>query len=120
MAKRTLPNVERPSLFAPLLLILYLCLGFVPNWGAVDKIAPQWLIMSILNLFSIVYFIRNYKSKIELLTKTLKSKLTLTYIGFILWAIGSIFYAINSTEVLVNITRQLNVFLMFFSMAILT
>ena len=26
------------------MLILYLCIGFIPNWGAVDKIAPQWLV----------------------------------------------------------------------------
>jgi O-antigen ligase len=42
----------------------------------------------------------------------------LTYLGFIIWAIGSLFYAINPTEVMVNLGRQFNVFLMFFSMAI--
>ena len=35
----------------PFLLILaYLCIGFVPNLDAVDKIAPQWLTMGIINL----------------------------------------------------------------------
>ncbi|MDC0515217.1 O-antigen ligase family protein [Flavobacteriaceae bacterium] len=108
------------NIIASLLLILYLCIGFVPNWQAVDKIAPQWLVMSVLNLTSIAYFI-NFKKFLKTpLTLNIKSKLSLTYMAFIIWAIGSLFYAINPTEVLVNLARQLNVFFMFFSMAILT
>ena len=87
------------SLVAPLMLILYLCIGFVPNWQAVDKIAPQWLIMSGLNLFSLLYFITNRKTLNTTFTLSLKATLTLTYIGFILWAMGSILYAINPTAV---------------------
>ena len=41
------------------------------------------------------------------------------YLLFILWASASYFYAINSTEVLVNVARQVNVFLMFINMSIL-
>ena len=108
------------SIIASLLLIFYLCIGFIPNWQAVDKIAPQWLIMSILNSISIAYFINSRKFLKNPLTLNIKSKLTLTYLAFIVWAIGSLFYAINPTEVFVNLARQLNVFLMFFSMAILT
>ena len=40
------------SIFTGMLLITYLCIGFIPNLGAVDKIAPQWLTLSILNLIS--------------------------------------------------------------------
>jgi len=105
---------------APLILTLYLCIGFIPNWGAVDKIAPQWLIMSGLNLFSFAYFINKKKTLGHVFTLNLKSKLTLSYIAFILWAIGSLFYSINPTEVIVNLARQINVFLMYFSMVILT
>ena len=119
MPKRRPTKSDSLSLTAPLLLILYLCIGFVPNWQAVDKIAPQWLVMSILNLVSLSYFINIRKSILGALTLNLKSKLTLTYIGFILWALASLAYAINPTEVFVNLARQLNVFLMFFSMAIL-
>ena len=46
------------NIISPLMIILYLLLGFVPNWGAVDKIAPQWLIMSFLNLLSVLFFIK--------------------------------------------------------------
>jgi O-antigen ligase len=120
MAKRNTSQFDTLSFLAPLLLILYLCIGFIPNWQAVDKIAPQWLIMSCLNLISLFYFIYNRNSLFQAIGFNLNSKLTLTYIGFILWAFGSLVYAINSTEVLVNLSRQLNVFLMFFIMTCLT
>ena len=119
MPKTSPPTFHSISLVAPLMLILYMCIGFVPNWQAVDKIAPQWLIMSCLNLLSLLYFITNRKTLNTTLTLSLKATFTLTYIGFILWAMGSILYAINPTEVLVNISRQLNVFIMYLSMGIL-
>lgn len=119
MSKRRPTKIDSLAFMAPLLLILYLCIGFIPNWQAVDKIAPQWLVMSILNLVSLSYFINIRKSILGVLTLNLQSKLTLTYIGFILWAMVSLTYAINPTEVFVNLARQFNVFLMFFSMAIL-
>ena len=118
MAKRNSSNFDYSIILAPLLLILYLSIGFIPNWEAVDKIAPQWLIMSCLNLISLTYLIYNRKTLAEIIGPNLNSKLTITYAGFIFWAIGSLVYAINSTEVLVNLSRQFNVFLMFFSMAV--
>ena len=44
------------NILSPLMIILYLLLGFVPNWGAVDKIAPQWLIMSFFKPFKCFIF----------------------------------------------------------------
>jgi len=113
-------KIDSYDIVAPLFLILYLCIGFIPNWQAVDKIAPQWLVMSILNTISLIYFFYNRKALSVSLTSNLKSNLNITYAGFIIWCFGSIFYAINPTEALVNFSRQLNVFLMFFSMVILT
>ena len=118
MAKSTLQNFHSINFVAPLMLILYLCIGFIPNWQAVDKIAPQWLVMGLLNLVSLLYFFSKRISFGSSLSLTLKSSMTLTYMGFILWAIGSLAYAINPTEVIVNLSRQFNVFLMFISMAV--
>ena len=120
MAKYYSKKSDLLGFTASLLLVLYLCIGFIPNWNAVDKIAPQWLIMSGLNLITLVYFFYNRNKFGSLLTLSLKSKLTLTYCAFIIWAIGSLLYAINPVEVFVNLARQINVFLMFFSMVILT
>lgn len=110
----------KPSnLLASFFLVLYLCIGFIPNWAAVDKIAPQWLGMNILNSIVVLYLLYNRKHFFEAFSKTLSSKLTWLYGFFILWAAGSFFYAINQTEQLVNITRQVNVFLMYACMLVL-
>jgi len=119
MVKNRTNTFDSFQFFSPILLIGYLCLGFVPNLSAVDKIAPQWVGMTLLNLvilFVIFYFRGSLKQTIF---KVITPYLSLFYIGFIFWGGLSYFYAINSTEVLVNITRQVNVLLMFLSMAIL-
>ncbi|MDC0872723.1 O-antigen ligase family protein [Flavobacteriaceae bacterium] len=119
MAKKTPQSFNSLSFFSPLLLVGYLCLGFVPNLQAVDKIAPQWIGMTLLNLLSLTVFFYFRGSVKEKISKILTPYLSLFYVGFILWAGLSYFYAINPTEVLVNITRHVNVLLMFLSMAIL-
>ena len=58
------------------LVILYLCIGFVPNWGAVDKIAPQWLMLSIINLLSIIVVLKYKKELIQNLRLILTSYVT--------------------------------------------
>ena len=95
------------------IVILYLCIGFVPNWGAVDKIAPQWLALSILNLSSTIVFLIYRKELIKNLRLILSSSVALFYCGFFLWSTASYFYAINPTEVLVNLPRHLNTLLMY-------
>ncbi|MDA9037213.1 O-antigen ligase family protein [Flavobacteriaceae bacterium] len=119
MAKNLSNKFNSFQLLSPILLIGYLSLGFVPNLQAVDKIAPQWVGMTLLNLLSFAVFLYFRNSIKEKVSKVLTPYLSLFYIGFILWAGLSYFYAINSTEVLVNITRQVNVLLMFLSMGIL-
>ena len=119
MPKKQLPKLDSFELFSSIIIIAYLCIGFIPNLEAVDKIAPQWVGMSLLNLVSLVTFIYHRKNLAFSITNSLISGMSITYIGFILWAGLSYFYAINSTEVLVNITRQFNVLLMFLSMSII-
>ena len=46
------------------------------------------------------------------ITLALSSRISIIYICFIFFAGGSYFYAINPTEVIVNITRQFNVLIM--------
>ena len=106
------------SIIAGLLIILYLSIGFIPNLDAVDKIAPQWIFMTILNGVGLVHIAYNQVFYHYSIKFTLSSLMTLTYIGFIIWASLSYFYAINPTEVIVNITRQVNVLLMYILMGI--
>ena len=116
MPKNTSQNIDISNFIPSFFLIAYLCIGFTPNLEAVDKIAPQWLLMGILNLFSVFYVIYSRNSFGQRITQTLRTYLSITYIGFIVWAGFSYFYAINSTEVLVNISRQVNVLMMFLAM----
>jgi len=101
------------------ILLLYLLIGFVPNWQAVDKIAPQWLVMNLINVVSISYIAYNRKSLSQSIQNFFNSRITIFYLFFIVWAALSYFYAINKIEQLVNISRQFNVFVMFGSMFIL-
>ena len=119
MSKNQANKFNSYQLLSPVILIGFLCLGFVPNLAAVDKIAPQWVGMTILNLVSLSVFFFNRNSIKQTISLVITPYLSLFYIGFIFWAALSYFYAINPTEVLVNITRQVNVLFMFFSMAIL-
>ena len=94
-------------------------LGFIPNLEAVDKIAPQWLGMTLLNLASLLTFFLYREKFSKAISPVLSAFISLTYISFIFWAGFSYFYAINPTEVLVNITRQINLLFMFLAMGIL-
>ena len=115
-------TIPKPSLVSQFLsgglIILYLCVGFIPNWGAVDKIAPQWLGLSILHLCSVLVLLIYRKEYFSQLYLTLSSTIALLYIGFFLWASVSYFYALNPTEVLVNIPRHLNTLLMYLFMTV--
>jgi len=104
-----------PSIF----IIGYLCVGFIPNWDAVDKIAPQWLYLSLLNLCCGIYLSLNLKNFKDRITKVLSSWMSITYISFVIWAALSYFYAINQIEVLVNIIRHFNTLFMFLNLGIL-
>ena len=108
------------SNFLPFLFIIgFLLVGFVPNLDAVDKIAPQWLYLSILNFLVGIYLFYNRKIYQERFSAILNSLMSISYIGFVFWAGLSYFYAINPTEVLVNIVRHFNTLLMFLHLGIL-
>ena len=108
------------SNFLPSLLILaFLVVGFIPNIDAVDKIAPQWLYLSILNLLCALFLFFNRKSFKERFTTVLTSYMSISYISFVVWAALSYFYAINPTEVLVNIVRHFNTLFIFLHLGIL-
>tara|TARA_B100001029_G_scaffold117481_1_gene97378 strand:- start:29433 stop:31760 length:2328 start_codon:yes stop_codon:yes gene_type:complete len=103
-----------PSLF----IIAFLLVGFVPNLSAVDKIAPQWLYLSILNFVSGIYLFYNRTNFSYRFFSVLSSGMGICYISFVFWASLSYFYAINPTEVLVNIVRHFNTLFMLLSLAI--
>ena len=66
-----------------------------------------------------IFIIRNQNVFDKRISAYFKSWITILYALFILWAGLSFFYAINPTEVVVNFTRQFNVFFMYSNMVIL-
>ena len=104
-----------PSLF----IIAFLCVGFIPNLEAVDKIAPQWLYLSILNFLCGIFLYSKRKNFQKGFEAILTSAMSWSYIGFVLWASMSYFYAINPIEVIVNIVRHFNTLFMFLHLGVL-
>jgi hypothetical protein len=111
--------LDTSNFFPSILILGFLLVGFIPNWEAVDKIAPQWLYLSVLNLLCGLYLFVFRKNYQERFVAVLSSYISLFYMGFVAWAALSYFYAINPTEVLVNIVRHFNTLFMFLHLGIL-
>lgn len=95
--------------FDCLLIILYLIVGFVPYFNAIDKIAPQYVYLSIVSLVSSFYVL--FTSE-----KIAFKKATYVFISFLLffcWSTLSLFYAINKAEVLIELSRIVIFFIAF-------
>ena len=121
MAKSvTKSNSIDVSNFVPSIFILaFLLVGFIPNLQAVDKIAPQWLYLSFVNLLCGAYLFYKRSSYTERFQEVLTNFMSLFYIAFVIWGAISYFYAVNPTEVLVNMVRHFNTLFMFLHLGIL-
>lgn len=110
-------NISKPinyNNFIPSIFILsFLCVGFIQNFGAVDKIAPQWVYLSVLNILSAIYIYIHKEYFSNQIIRVLSVGTSICYILFFFWGLGSYFYALNPTEVLVNVARQSNTLFMY-------
>lgn len=89
------------------ILFLYLLAGYIPNFNAADEIAPQWLYLSYLNIFTLLSlpFIK-IKSDFKLILSSWPIQL---FFGFIIWNGLSYFYALNKSETLIELSRWINI-----------
>ena len=93
-----------------LFLILYLVIGFIPNIGAVDRIASHWLYLNVISFSGIIFFL--FKNpKIGIIKSLIQNKALAIFSIFVLWALISIFYSINTTESVVTSLRLLTIIL---------
>ena len=106
-------KVNTDNLIPSILILSFLVVGFIQNIGAVDKIAPQWLYLSVINILSASYILFNKQDFSERLNITIRSGISFFYILFFIWASCSYFYAINEIEALINITRHSNTLFMY-------
>ena len=86
-------------------LILYLGIGFIPNFNAIDKIGPQYFYLSILNTLVLIYLIYDIglKDFYNLLFK--RNFVIVSFYSFLIWGLLSFFYAINLSEVIIESSR---------------
>lgn len=89
------------KIFDSFLVVLYLLVGFVPYFNAIDKIAPQYLYLSILNSICSIYVLLSH-NRIDF---KYASYVIASLFGFIIWSFLSLTYAINKAEVLIETSR---------------
>lgn len=95
------------------ILYIYISLlslvGFVPYFGSIDIIGPQWFYLSLINLFVSPFILSKkifYKHYLVLI-----NKISLPYLIFILFTILSLFFSLNLSLSLVEISRVFIVFI---------
>ena len=82
------------------LAFLYLSVGFVPLFGSVDVIAPQWIYLSILNILSLFFLINS-----NLLISKSFVRLISLYTIFFFFSFFSLYKALNISESLIELSR---------------
>ena len=106
-------SVDTKNFIPSILIIAFLLVGFIPNLGAVDKIAPQWVYLTVINIMSSIYLFIKRNEYEKIIYNIINTKISLFYLVFFAWASLSYFYSINQIEALVNIPRHLNTLLMY-------
>jgi O-antigen ligase len=82
-------------------LVLLLLVGFMPAFGAIDKVGFQWLYLSATNFLYIVFKIATLKKHIIMSL----NKSVFAFIAFILFSLLSLFVSLNKSESLIELSR---------------
>lgn len=85
-----------------LLIFFYLVIGFIGNFGAIDRVASQYVYLNIINILALLYLLKTKKNYFHVLKK---SKHLIIFSIFIIWAIFSLIYSINKTETIISLVR---------------
>ena len=93
------------------LLILYMITGSLSNFGAIDILAPQWIYLASINIFSCFYFLFFSKNGLNnVFLPFIKTVFFQLYVFYFIWNCISYFYAINPSETIINLPRVGNTF----------
>jgi O-antigen ligase len=104
-------SIEAPKY---VIIILYIITGSLTNFGAIDILAPQWIYLASINIFSCIYFLFFNKDYLESLSKLFSTAYIYVYIVYFIWNLFSYFYAVNPVETLINLPRIGNTFFAIF------
>lgn len=121
----TRPNAtEKPTDISnsvvTILISLYLLIEFAPKVEIQDQMGIHWLLLSILNILTVIFIASNSKFiKNEQLLALFKNGITIVYLTFFIIAGISLVIAVNPTEGLVVFNRLLTAGMSFLLISIL-
>lgn len=84
-----------------LFLALYLVVGIVPNFEAIDKVVTQWFYLNLLNTIALLFIFVNQVP----LKKILLNKSSILFISLFVWSSLTLFVSINQSESLVALSQ---------------
>jgi O-antigen ligase/tetratricopeptide (TPR) repeat protein len=97
----------------------YMGVHFIPDLGAYDAMAPQWLFILSVDFLAVLYILAN-KTKFETAVGTIFGNIfSKLYLAFFALAGLSVFFAINPTETWVCYVRLIATVIGFFCLAIM-
>ena len=98
------------NIFGIIILFGFLQIGFIGSYGAVDRIAFQYIILVFLNVISFIYFII-IPNRFNIKSELYKNKPLFVYFILFIWSSLSVLYAINRTESIISVIRLLIILL---------
>lgn len=101
-----------------ILIYFYILVGLIPYFGTADKIHPQTLYLSILNVLVVVLLLNKYgvKKTLNGLYRSISHKQSLFYLLFAFLSLISVFFAINEIQSYISLTE---IFSQFFAFVII-
>jgi O-antigen ligase/tetratricopeptide (TPR) repeat protein len=97
---------------------LYLIVHFVPDLDGADVMGAQWFYTSLVDIAALLFIGFNFNKYKDAIVGLFKIPFAIVYATFLLWALGSYFYAINGTEAIVCLARLVSTFLIFMNLSI--
>ena len=104
-----------------ILLALYVLVDFIPRGDSIDFNGPQWLYLSVVNLFTVIYLFNANRGKISEVNKQFTASLAQVpsrmYTIFCILSGLSFFFAFNKNEFVVCYARCIIAFIAFANQA---
>ena len=83
------------------IIVLYLIVGVVPIFDALDKVVTQWFYLNILNTIALIFLYLRSNS----LNKYIFNKSSILFFTLVIWSTITIFFSINSVESIVVLSQ---------------
>ena len=92
------------------IIVLYLIVGVVPIFDALDKVVTQWFYLNILNTIALIFLYLRSNS----LNKYIFNKSSILFFTLVIWSAITIFFSINSVESIVVLSQFFAIAIGFF------